>query len=533
MPCIEEFTVSDLVSKKLLLLASQPALLARSRRGIEKEGLRVDTKGLMAQTPHPDALGRALTHPRITTDYSESLLELITGVHHQVDDLMNELNQIHRVAAAGLGSETIWNHSMPCLLPEDDAIPIAWYGTSNSGMLKHVYRRGLAVRYGRTMQCIAGVHYNFSFDDALWVALADQSKAPVDLKTQQSAGYVALIRNFMRYNWLLMYLFGASPAVSKSFTHGQDVGMPELDGNTLFLPYATSLRMSDLGYQNKAQSALKLCYNHLDTFLHRLYDAVTTPWPPYEAMGTHQHGEWIQLNCNLLQIENEFYSTIRPKRTTARGERPITALAKQGVQYVEVRCLDIDPFEPCGIGHDTARFVDIFLLYCALNESPLFDEEGHCAESAENFKRSVREGRKPGLTLSRAGQAIVLTDWAHDLLTQMQPCAKALAEATGDTRYLDALAIQRVKVDQPQLTPSARVLEALQTGKAGFQGFAFNQSKDHMSALKSAGLLTAEQNQATLQRQTSIDTQNALEAQQCMSFEEYVTQFNAALSLKN
>ena len=210
--------MSDLVSKKLAILASRPSLLACSRRGIEKEGLRVDSRGLMAQTPHPDSLGRALTHPRITTDYSESLLELITGVHHQVDDLMNELNQIHRVVAGGLGSETIWNQSMPCVLPEDDQIPIAWYGESNSGMLKHVYRRGLALRYGRTMQCIAGVHYNFSFDDALWVALADQSQAPVDTKTQQSAGYVALIRNFMRYNWLLMYLFGASPAVSTNFT---------------------------------------------------------------------------------------------------------------------------------------------------------------------------------------------------------------------------------------------------------------------------------------------------------------------------
>lgn len=525
--------MSDLVSKKLAILASRPSLLARSRRGIEKEGLRVDSRGLMAQTPHPDSLGRALTHPRITTDYSESLLELITGVHHQVDDLMNELNQIHRVAAAGLGSETIWNQSMPCVLPEDDQIPIAWYGESNSGMLKHVYRRGLALRYGRTMQCIAGVHYNFSFDDALWVALADQSKAPVDTKTQQSAGYMALIRNFMRYNWLLMYLFGASPAVSTNFTRGREVGLLELNADTLYLPFATSLRMSDLGYQNKAQSALQLCYNHLDTFLARLYDAVTTPWPAYQAMGTHQHGEWGQLNCNVLQIENEFYSTIRPKRTTARGERPITALAKQGVQYVEVRCLDIDPFEACGISHDTARFVDIFLLYCALNDSPLFDEHGHCAESADNFKRSVCEGRKPGLTLSRAGQSITLTDWAHDLLTQMQPCAKALAESTGDTRYLDALALQQVKVDQPQLTPSARLLEVLQTSKTSFQNLAFNQSSFHMSALKSAGLLPAEQNQAAMQRQTSIDAQNALEAQNSMSFDEYVKQFNAALSLKS
>lgn len=523
--------MSDQVSKKLALLASRPTLLAGTRRGIEKEGLRVDTNGLLALTPHPDELGRALTHPRITTDYSESLLELITGVHHSVNDLMKELNQIHRVSAAGLGTETIWNHSMPCLLPADDEIPIAWYGDSNSGMLKHVYRRGLAVRYGRTMQCIAGVHYNFSFDDAMWGALADPSQPPVDIKTQQSAGYVSQIRNFMRYNWLLMYLFGASPAVSTNFTRGRDVSLSKLDADTLYLPYATSLRMSDLGYQNKAQSALKLCYNNLDTFLSRLHAAVTTPWPPYEKIGTHQNGEWVQLNCNLLQIENEFYSTIRPKRTTSRGERPITALARQGIQYVEVRCLDIDPFEPCGISADTARFVDTFMLYCALTDSPPFDQDGHCTESAENFRLSVSEGRKPGILLSRHGQAITLTDWANDLLSAMQPCAQALAQATGDTRYLDALAIQRIKVENPEQTPSARVLAALQTGKQSFQDFAFQQSKAHMDALKAAGLLPAELIQADAQRKTSIENQNKLEASPCVSFDEYVKQFNEALSL--
>lgn len=509
-------------------------LLAGARRGIEKEGLRVDTQGLLALTPHPDSLGRALTHPRITTDYSESLLELITGTHDRVEGLMDELNQIHRITAAGIGTQTIWNHSMPCLLPADDDIPIAWYGSSNSGMLKHVYRRGLALRYGRTMQCIAGVHYNFSFDDRMWPALSGDTHSPDQAKAQQSAGYVGLIRNFMRYNWLLMYLFGASPALSEQFVRGRtpsDVGLERLGPETLFLPYATSLRMSDLGYQNKAQSSLKLCYNHLDTFLKRLYTAVTTPWPAYEALGTHKDGQWTQLNCNILQIENEFYSTIRPKRTTSRGQRPITALAQNGVQYVEVRCLDIDPFDPCGISADTARFMDTFLLFCTLHDNPLFDDEGQCPESASNFKLSVKEGRRPNLLLAREGQSISLHDWAYDLLERMQPCAQALSDATGDKQYLTSLAIQHHKVQNPDATPSARVLDLLQTKGQSLQALAFEQSCHHMDRLRLAGLNPQEQQLADAQRQTSIDEQIALENAPAVPFDDYVTQFNEGIRL--
>src|SRR5690606_4966686 len=159
--------------------------------------------------------------------------------------------------------------------------------------------------YGKAMQCIAGVHYNFSLPDTLWDVLGVEGTTPED---KRSRGYLALIRNFTRYSWLLMYLFGASPAVSRSFMRGQDAGLQVLDDETLYLPHATSLRMSDLGYQNKAQSDLQLCYNDLETFLARMYAAVTTPWPAYQAIGTHRNGEWIQLNTNVLQIENEYYS---------------------------------------------------------------------------------------------------------------------------------------------------------------------------------------------------------------------------------
>jgi glutamate--cysteine ligase len=311
-------------------LRDHQSLLRNILRGIEKEGLRVDTKGFLAATPHPRVFGSALTNPRITTDYSEALLEMITGTHNGIEGLLEELRDTHQFVASHLDGELVWNQSMPAHLPDEADIPIAWYGTSNTGMLKHVYRRGLAERYGKTMQCIAGLHYNFSVPDTLWDLLGFTGASAED---QRSKGYLALIRNFNRYSWLLMYLFGCSPAVSTRFLRGMPAhALSQLDEDTLYLPHATSLRMSDLGYKNETQSELQLCYNDIETFLTRMYDAVTTPWPRYQAIGTHRNGEWIQLNTNVLQIENEYYSSIRPKRATGRCERPVTALAARGVQ---------------------------------------------------------------------------------------------------------------------------------------------------------------------------------------------------------
>lgn len=518
--------MTDMLSTRLSRLQARPEILGNSLRGIEKEGLRVDMNGKMSMRPHPKALGEALTHPRITTDYSESLLELITGTHDRVDTLIAEINEIQRVVSTTLTDELMWNHSMPAILPDEADIPIAWYGTSNTGMIKHVYRRGLAERYGKTMQCIAGLHYNFSFDEAFWDMLDRPEKTA---QNRRSAGYIALIRNFTRYSWLLMYLFGASPAVSRDFLRGNTGNLLTLDDQTMFLPYATSLRMSDLGYQNKAQSGLKPCYNDLNTFLRRIYDAVTTPWPAYEQIGTHRDGQWIQLNTNTLQIENEFYSSIRPKRTTGPCERPITALAERGVQYIEVRCLDIDPNEPTGISTQTARFVDAFLLYCALAESPDFSESGFCPESAANFSLVVKEGRSPGLLLKRQGQDISLLDWANELLDKIEQCSRVMGNNLQDPAYTLALQAQREKVLDPARTPSAQVLDTLQSQNLTFQQYALQISAEHAKNLHRIGLNATESQLANTQVKQSILDQQILESSDTESFDAYVERFHHAL----
>ena len=524
--------MSDLLDRRLALL-DQPAhraVLARRLHGIERESLRVDPRGHLAMTPHPAALGAALTHPSITTDYSEALIELITGTHVGHESLLAELRDIHRFVHGELGGELLWNQSMPCGLPPEKDIPIAWFGTSNIGMLKHVYRRGLAYRYGKAMQCIAGIHYNFSFAEEFWPLLAGPGEsAGLSDQDRQSARYVALIRNFNRYSWLLMYLFGASPALSVDFLRGRPHQLRQLDERTLYLPYATSLRMSDLGYQNKAQAGLTPCYNDLSTYVARLYEAVSTPWPEYEKIGTIRDGQWVQLNTNILQIENEYYSSIRPKRVARSGERPLRALAERGVQYVEVRCMDVDPFLPVGMDETTSRFLDAFLLYCALQDSPLFGDGGHCTRSANNFLTVVKQGRQPGLTLNREDREIGLRAWADELLERIGACADLLDGVHGETGYAASVAAQRAKVETPELTPSARVLEALKTSGMSFQAFMLEQSRRHADHFRSQPCTGEELARFRRLADTSLAEQRELERVQTGDFGEFVAAYQAGL----
>ncbi len=526
-------TVSNQLTRRLALLDDDAhrGLLGQGLRGIERETLRIDSQGHLARTPHPVQLGSALTHPQITTDYAEALLEFITPAEHDIGLALHRLDAIHRFAYTKLGDEMLWSESMPGELPPEEEIEIAWYGKSNIGMLKHVYRRGLALRYGKAMQCIAGIHYNYSLPEQLWqLILASegvQEERRNALRDFQSESYIATIRNFRRYSWLLMYLFGASPALTKSFLRGRAHGLEELSPDTLYLPYATSLRMSDLGYQNDAQSGLRPHENSLESYVTSLMDAVNRPYPPYEAVGTKKDGEWIQLSTNVLQIENEYYSTIRPKRVIRTGERPVQALCNRGVQYIEVRCLDVDPFEPVGVGIETGRFLDAFLLFCALDESPLISAaEGQI--HARNFARTVKEGRKPGLTLTRDGEEVALQAWADELIERIRPVAQLLDAEHNEAGVHEAsLALQKAKIADPGKTPSARVLEEVrELGSAA--AFGLRQSRLHAAYFRESPLMPAEEAAFAEQAAASLAQQAIIEQTDTGSFDDFVAAYNSS-----
>ncbi|MFZ5546560.1 MAG: glutamate--cysteine ligase [Pseudomonadota bacterium] len=523
--------MSALLTRRLEFLArdGNRALLAQGLRGIEREALRVDAQGRLATTPHPRRLGAALTHPHLTTDFSEALLEIITPPEHDTAAMLARLDALHRFVRERLGDEMLWCHSMPCRLPQEEGIPIAWYGTSHEGMLKHVYRRGLALRYGKAMQCIAGLHYNFSVAEALWRRLKDEEGAPGSAMHHQSEMYISLIRNFRRYGWLLMYLFGASPALAQDFQGRRGFALETFSQDSLYLPYATSLRMSDMGYQNDAQSGLTPDYNNLDSYIGSLVEAMNQPYMSYEALGTKRNGEWIQLNTNRLQIENEYYSVIRPKRITWVGERPLQALARRGVQYIEVRCLDIDPFEPLGIGLQACRFLDAFLLFCALEESPP-TELGECRENRENFALTVKEGRRPGLLLQRDGARVSLRGWALEILQRVEEVCHLLDAQRDDGAHAEALAAQTEKVLDVEQTPSARVLAAMKEEGGSFFRFALRRSLAHAEHFAARPVSPAHAEAFERQVQDSLAELELAERAQSGAFDDFVSQFQAGAS---
>jgi glutamate--cysteine ligase len=523
--------VSDLYARRLALL-NEPAnlpLLRQCLHGIERECLRVDRSGQLALTPHPQALGSALANSQITTDYSESLLEFITPAEADPAETLADLECIHRFAYSKLGDEYLWSPSMPCPLPAEEDIPIARYGSSNIGRLKYVYRKGLALRYGKTMQCIAGIHYNFSLPAALWPLLKNAEDDPRDPVDYQSARYIGLIRNFRRYSWLLMYLFGASPALDRSFLRERPHQLQQLDEQTLYLPWATSLRMSDLGYQNNAQASLTPCYNDLDSYTSSLSAAVSTPYPAYVEAGTRKDGEWLQLNTNVLQIENEYYSSIRPKRVTERGEHPLQALLARGIQYVEVRCLDINPFLPMGIDLKQARFLDAFLLFCALEDSPLL-AQAECQDCGNNFLKVVKEGRRPDLHLQRHGEAVPLEAWAGQLLERIELAAGLLDRALDTAEHRQAVQVERNKVADPGLTPSARVLQALQQRQESFRSFALRLSREHAQHFRGQPLSAEQQQAFEALARSSLEQQKQIERSDDLDFDSFVAAYQAGIT---
>jgi glutamate--cysteine ligase len=496
------------------LRALSPEVLKGIRRGIEKESLRVRSDGKLSTVPHPAALGSALTHPRITTDFCESQLELITGVHAGVEACLEELTQIHQVVFRNIGDEMLWCSSMPCGLPGDDAIPLGRYGISNLGRAKTVYRMGLSNRYGRRMQTISGIHYNFS------------------LPAVSNEGYFSLIRNFRRQSWLLLYLFGASPAVCTTFVAGREHDLEELNRGTLYRPWATSLRMGRLGYQSDAQSSLAVSYNSLESYGASLQQGLTQSYAPYEAIGIRNGDDaggavdgYRQLATSLLQIENEFYGTIRPKRIIRRGERPLHALRERGVEYIEVRLMDLDPFRPIGIGAETIRFLDVFLLHCLLCDSPP-DTPQEIAAWARNQNRAAARGREPGLLLERHGQEVSLIEWGAQVLAECEPVAAALDKAHGGSAYRDALAAAAAALRDPASVPSARVLaEMAQHHDNTYVYFARAQSVQHRNTLHSLPLSAEVDARFARMAEESLAEQRKMEAADTVPFETYREQY--------
>ncbi len=574
MPSLLHSTLSDLESRAQ---GQELPMLAGCKVGLEKENLRVRPDGLIAQSDHPAGLGSALANPYITTDYSEALLELVTPALPSVTEALNFLDQTQLFVQQQLtDDEIVWNTSMPCVLDGGEHIRIGNYGSSNIGQMKSVYRRGLGLRYGRSMQTIAGIHFNYSWPQQLWRSLAQrivegkntayysddlvryasaylepatgQKNLPTDTQSPAPASprfvsemYLAATRNLLRNTWLIPLLFGASPAICKTFLDGRKpLSEFESHGNsTLYQPYATSLRMGDIGYNysKKAAASITVDYSDLESYTADLHRLITTTHEGYAEFGLFDdQGRYQQLNEHLLQIENEYYSPVRPKQLVNKMEAPVLAKRARGILYAELRCLDLNIFEPCGMSEQQLHFLEIFMLHALLSESPIIADK-EMKDIGQNMSTVAHRGRDPQATVKIKGQVTLLQYAARALLDDLDPVAafmdKNAASGIKGSKisiYVDALQAQREKVENIELTPSARVLDELLSRHDSFYDFAREHSRklaDHCQTLEADAAIQSRLQAAV---KSSVEKQQTLETEDAPEFGAFLKSYFSQLS---
>ncbi len=499
--------------------------IQKTLKGIEREALRIDPEGQIAQSPHPSALGAPLTHPAFTTDYSEALLEIVTSPHATLQALYSELEELHAFASRHLDGERLWPLSMPPPIHSEAEIPIARYGTSPQGLMRHRYRIGLGHRYGRAMQIIAGIHFNFSFNPDMWIAGARGERYTRDPVRIRNETYLGILRNVSRQGWVLAYLFGASPTLCKSFAPESPLQPMPWSPDSLYDPLATSLRMSDLGYRNKSQQKLRISLNSLDEYIRTLTCATETPDPDYRRLGIRSaDGEWLQLNDHVLQIENEYYSIARPKPAKISGQRPLRALREGGIDYLEIRILDVDPRCPVGVAPDTLAFLEIFLWWCLIEESPpLGDTERFMNEA--NLRLVAYEGRNPSLPLQTLSGPKPLGSSLKSFLDALEPIAERLGAATGEGLYRQSLERARSRSRQPDETPAGWVIQEMSEHRMGHRDLGIRLAARYQNALTSIPIDEATQNRLVASVGQSLDDMQRIETAPNRDFEAYLAHY--------
>ncbi|QFQ32572.1 glutamate--cysteine ligase [Buchnera aphidicola (Aphis fabae)] len=442
------------ISKKITWLEKHSSILKNISRGIERETLRIKKNGNFSNTQHPYDIGSALTHQWITTDFSENLLEFITPNTNNIDYLLIFLKDLHSFVAYKNSNELMWPFSIPYIYKKSTNIQIAKYGTSNYGAFKTLYRKGLKIRYGDLKNTISGIHYNFSLPTTFW------PKDTTEKTDNISSGYLNLIRNYYRFGWIIPYLFGSSPAILENFITNKKYKFQKNKEGILYLPWSTSLRLSDMGYTSTSIEDLNITFNNLESYINCLKKAMNTPSKKFSDLGLiNKLGEFQQLNTNILQLENELYTQIRPKRTTNYGESLLDALKDRGIEYVEIRSLDINPFSSIGINKNQILILDLFLIWCSLMDAPKTKKTDFYFIT-KNWNKIIFEGRKPNQKIYiNENKKYKLKKIGKRIFQDLKKIAIILDNQSKNEEYQKVCDKKILFFEYPELTYSAKFLK--------------------------------------------------------------------------
>ncbi len=393
--------------------------------GIEREGLRVNRDGILSLKNHPKVFGDKMLNPYITTDFSESQIELITPVFSTCEEIYNFLNNLYDIVALEIRDEYIWPQSMPCIIMDDKVIPIATFNKSPEGEKSRKYRENLIKKYGGKKQLISGVHYNFSFNEDMIKKLHDNTNTELNYRRFKDNIYLKVTRNYLRYRWLLLYLLGGTGIVHESYTGECVKTLQEISQGAFSNDGAMSYRNSECGYKNKVEL-----------------------FPNYTSVNNYVKSINGFIKNDLIESHKELYSSIRLKAKD--NNNLFNSLLDEGINYLEYRSIDINPFDKCGISLDDLHFLEIFNLFLLISEEESYDNWQE--EAYDNQKIIARYGQN-NVELKKNGEVIYKEKWALDILNQIQEINKELS--LGKDSLIDTM-IDKVKDNR--LTYTYRII---------------------------------------------------------------------------
>lgn len=511
-------SLNNKLQKTLDLLGPDSTALKDVNIGLERETLRInEATGRISQNDHPEAIGSPLTHSNITTDFAESLLEFVTNPVDSPEKALSDLADIQKFTLSKLDNETIWPNSMPPFIESEDEIKIAKYGTSNDAKMKSLYRKGLSLRYGKMMQVISGIHYNFSLKDHFFEILQKHLGDTQSLQAFKTERYLHACRNVSRFGYVIPYLLGASPVMDKSFLKGKENHFASLNDTDSYLPEGESLRLSDIGYGNN-KCHFDVSFNNISEFTQNIQFAVSTPCNIFSQIPVIENGEYNQINNHILQIENEYYASIRPKQIMRKGENFLTALNERGIEYIELRSIDINPLIAEGISIESMRFIQLFLTAAILTDAePLSQKE------YEHNQKNLKVIAKTGLDLEQ-----LLVVHTHEIsvknaLMTVLDWLKPLADILGE-QYQTSLALMQHYVDEPKQLPSQQILAEMRDSGLSYQNFFLAKAKSlydqsYQQLDPALNLAFEEKSVATLAKQQAIESETQI------TFEKYLDNY--------
>lgn len=391
-----------------------PEEILRGNFGVEREGLRVDIQGNLSKNKHPKVFGNKIRNPYITTDFSESQLELITPVFNTSKEVYDFINALYDIVALEIEDEYIWPESMPCIIPEDSEIPIANFCKCKQGEEARAYREELLRKYGGKIQLISGIHYNFSLSDEVLNKLYEVSSKEEDFKTFKDNIYLKITRNYLRYRWLIIYLLGGTGVVHSSYKGECIKKLNKISDNAYSCNGIVSYRNSDCGYGNR-----------------------TTLFADYNSTKEYVASIKRFINDGLIQSPKEFYNSIRLK--SKNPNNILQSLLDDGIQYLEYRSIDINPFSKGGISLEDLESLELFNLYLLFKEES--DYKDWQVDALDNQTNIARNGGLD-IELIRDGEKISKVKWGLEILNEIKNINDILNLEKGD--LIDSL-IEKIK----------------------------------------------------------------------------------------